>query len=265
MNLRICLTGGTGNVGRQLVSAILDAPDLELASVTGRRHAGRPIAELTGDERVDLTVSASLQEALKAGVDVVVDYTAPEAVKENVRKAIDAGCRVVIGTSGLGDQDYAEIDGWAKTKHVGVFAAGNFSITAALAQHFATLAARYLPHWEIIDYAADTKPDAPSGTARETAYLLGQVAQPRWAVPPGQAQGELASRGASLNGSQLHSVRVPGFYSSFEVIFGLPGERLSLRHDSMSYAPYVQGTLLAVRKVGEWTGLRRGMGNLLAL
>lgn len=265
MGLRVCLAGGTGNVGRQLAVAILDSNDLELVAVTGRRRAGQPFEEVLGDKRTSLVVQASVSEAIEAGVDVVVDYTAPSIVKQNVRTAIDAGCHVVIGTSGLGDEDYAEIEQWAKTKNVGVFAAGNFSITAALVQHFATLAARHLPHWEIIDYAPDTKPDAPSGTARETAYLLGQVAQPKWAVSPDQVQGERAARGAALNGSQLHSVRVPGFYSSFEVIFGLPGERLTLRHDSMSYLPYVQGTLLAVRKVREFKGLTRGLGKLLDL
>jgi 4-hydroxy-tetrahydrodipicolinate reductase len=196
---------------------------------------------------------------------VLIDYTRPEAVKANVRAAIAAGCHVVIGTSGLSDADYGEIDGWAKAKGVSAFAAGNFSVTAALMQHFAAVAAAHMPHWELVDYASDAKPDAPSGTARELSYQLVEVAAPTWAVPVAATQGLKESRGASLNGSQVHSIRVPGYYSAVQAIFGDAGERIELRHESTSYAPYVAGTLLAVRKAGSFKGLRRGMKTLLEL
>jgi 4-hydroxy-tetrahydrodipicolinate reductase len=146
-----------------------------------------------------------------------------------------------------------------------VFAAGNFSVTAALLQHFATIAARQMPHWEILDYAGDTKPDAPSGTARELAYQLAQVAKPTWSVPVDDTKGLKQARGAELNGSQMHSIRVPGYYSAVQAVFGAAGERIELRHESTSYAPYVAGTLLAARKVQDWKGLKRGMPTLLDL
>ena len=266
VSIRVCLAGATGHVGRELSRALLDADELLLVSAVGRANAGKKLSAVTGEARAEIMVHAGVAEALKAApADVFIDYTCPEAVKANVCAAVDAGCHAVIGTSGLTDPDYVEIDGWAKRRDVGVFAAGNFSLTAALLQHFAALAAAEMPHWEILDYAADSKPDAPSGTARELAYQLAQVAKPSWRVPVEATQGLKESRGASLNGSQMHSIRVPGYYSAVQAVFGNPGERLELRHESTSYAPYVAGTLLAVRKVQNFKGLIRGMGALLAL
>lgn len=265
MNINISLAGA-GHVGRELVKAILDADDLQLVSVVGKSSAGKKLSGIIGDGRTDLVVQASVAEALAAApADVLIDYTKPDAVKANVRAAIDAGCHAVIGTSGLTDVDYAEIDSWARRRGVGAFAAGNFSITAALMQHFSAEAAARLPHWEILDYASDAKPDAPSGTARELAFQLAEVAKPSWKVPVAATQGLKESRGATLNGSQMHSIRLPGFYSGIQAIFGSAGERIELRHESTSYAPYVAGTLLAARKVGFFKGLKRGMGNLLEL
>jgi 4-hydroxy-tetrahydrodipicolinate reductase len=258
MTLKLCLAGATGHVGQELAKTILAMPDLELVSAVGRRGAGQKLGAVT----VDATLAAALA---RTQADVIIDYTHPDAVKAHVREAVDAGCRVVIGTSGLSDADYAEIDGWAKTRGVGVFAAGNFSLTAALLQHFATLAARQMDHWEILDYAGDAKPDAPSGTARELAFQLAQITKPTWAVPVEQTKGLKEARGATLNASQMHSIRVPGYYSAVQAVFGAAGERIELRHESTSYAPYVTGTLLAARKVSAWKGLKRGMPTLLEL
>lgn len=263
--MRICLAGATGNVGRQLVQAIEAADDLTLVAAVGRTSAGRRLGEVLPAVSGDALVHATIEEALAVPSDVVIDYTKPGVVAGHVKAAVAAGRHVVIGTSGLTDDDYRAVDAWARASGVGVFAAGNFSLTAALLQHFAAIAARYVPHWEVLDYASDAKPDAPSGTARELAFTLGQVGHPRYAVAPDAVQGAPASRGAALNGTQVHAVRVPGFYSSAEVVFGLPGERLSLRHDSISHAPYVGGTLLAARAVGGFVGLRRGLHTLLGL
>jgi len=266
LSIQICLAGAGGHVGRELTRAILDAGDLTLVSAVGRSSAGQRLSSVTGEMRADVLVHASVANALKAiPADVVIDYTHPDAVKRNVQQAVAAGCHVVIGTSGLDDADYAEIDAWAKAHGVGVFAAGNFSLTAALLQHFAALAAEQMSHWEILDYAGDTKPDAPSGTARELAYQLAQVAKPVWAVSVDQTQGLKEARGATLNGSQMHSVRVPGYYSAVRAVFGAAGERVELSHESTSYTPYVTGTLLAARKVSRFKGLKRGMGTLLGL
>jgi len=132
--------------------------------------------------------------------DVLIDYTTPTSVKAHTLAALDHGVRVVIGTSGLTAADYAEISEIAQEKHLGVFAAGNFSITAALAKHFSILAARYLPSWEIIDYAQANKIDAPSGTVRELAEALTKVAQNKIEIPIDQTIGSKEARGGSHPG-----------------------------------------------------------------
>lgn len=266
MTIRICLAGAAGHVGRELVKVVLDADDMQLVSAVGKGSTGKKLSDVVGDARADILVYGSVGEALAAApADVLIDYTKPDAVKANVRAALEKGCHAVVGTSGLTDDDYQDIDDWARQRGVGAFAAGNFSITAALMQHFSAEAAARLPHWEILDYASDAKPDAPSGTARELAYQLAQVTQPKWAVPVAATQGLKESRGATLNGSQMHSIRLPGIYSGIQAIFGGAGERIELRHESTSYAPYVAGTLLAARKVQSFRGLKRGMGTLLEL
>jgi 4-hydroxy-tetrahydrodipicolinate reductase len=211
-----------------------------------------------------ITVTASLDDALSQPTDVLVDYTSPDSVKQRVLAALSKGVRVVIGTSGLTAQDYQQIAESARRSNVGAIAAGNFSITAALAKHFALFAARHLPSWEIIDYAHADKPDAPSGTTVELAEELSAVRENRIEFPIEQVHGRREARGANVAGSPIHSVRLPSYVIAFETVFGLPDERLTIRHDAGSGAtPYVAGTLLAVRKVMQTTGLVRGLDRLL--
>jgi 4-hydroxy-tetrahydrodipicolinate reductase len=253
--MRICIAGATGWVGQALVEAVLDAPDLELGSCVSRSAAGGSIG--------GAPVFADVANALE-GIDVLVDYTSVEVVKTNALAAIERGVAVVIGTSGLTADDFAEIDRAARAKRVGVVAAGNFSLTAAMAQAAALLVARYLPSWEVIDYASATKPDVPSGTARELAERLGDVRAPEVAVPVADLHGRREARGTSIGGTQVHSVRLPSFVVSTEVVFGLPDERLTIRHDAGgSPGPYVAGTLLAVRRAPSVVGMVRGLDTLL--
>src|SRR5262249_48174915 len=151
-------------------------------------------------------VGAGTREAaLARPADVLVDFTSPDSVKQRTLEALSRGVRVVVGTSGLTAADFQDIERQAAGRCLGVIAAGNFSLTAALAKHFALLAAKHLPSWEVIDYAHAEKPDAPSGTTRELAEALGQVAQNRQAIPVERTHGEPAARGASVAGTQVHS------------------------------------------------------------
>jgi 4-hydroxy-tetrahydrodipicolinate reductase len=169
-----------------------------------------------------------------------------------------------VGSSGLTGDDYAELDEHARERGIGIVAAGNFSITAALLLRFAAEAARHLEAWEVIDYASFGKPDAPSGTAREVAERLGSVRAAAVKVPVEETLGERDARGATIGGTQVHSVRLPSFIVSTEVVFAGEGERLSLRHDAgESAAPYVAGTLVAIRAVPSLVGLTRGLDQLL--
>lgn len=264
--IRICVAGATGWVGRSLVPAIVAAPDVELVGAVSRFARGKALGEVLGTAGLSLVASGTVEEALRVSTDVLIDYTSPESVKANVLVAIGRKVNVVLGTSGLNDDDYREIDEAAALHGVGVLAAGNFAISAVLLQHFAAIAARYMPSWEVIDYSDASKPDAPSGTTRELVHRLAAVGKPEVEIPIGETQGSPEARGLTLNGTQIHSIRLPGYVLAAEVIFGKPNERLSIRLDGGSGAePYVDGTLLAVRRVGSFVGLRRGLDQVLDL
>jgi len=249
--IRVCVAGVTGWTGRAVAEAVAAATDLELVS---------------GVSRSDPAHFSSVSEALDAvAADVLVDYTHAAVVKANVLAAIERGVGVVVGSSGLAAADYAEIDAHAQEKRVGVIAAGNFSLTAALLLRFSVEAARHLEAWEVIDYASAGKPDAPSGTSREVAERLEGVRAPALGVPLEETHGAREARGATVAGTQVHSLRLPGFTVSTEVIFAAEGERLSIRHDAgESPAPYVAGTLIAVRAVPGRVGVTRGLDQLLS-
>ncbi len=267
MTIRVCLAGATGWAGSALAVAISKSSDIVLVSAVSRTHATRNLREVLGEPCLNCPVYATTQEALLAqSCDVFFDYTKPDVAKSNVLAALQHGAQVVIGTSGLTDEDYAEIATAAEARQRGVLAVGNFALTVVLLQKFAELAARYIPQWEIIDYASDHKKDAPSGTARELAHRLSAVRPSELTVPLEQTQGVLETRGARLNGSQVHSIRLPSYAISAEVIFAMPDQRLTIRHDSGSSAqPYVDGALLAIRKVQALVGLHRGLDTVLDL
>jgi len=261
--LTVCIAGATGWTGRALVPAVLAAPDLALGSAVSRSAAGRDLGDALGGDTLGVPAHASVRDALD-GVDVLIDYTSETAVKANALAAIDAGVAVVIGSSGLTAADFADIDAAARERSVGVVASGNFSLTAAMCSAAALLAARHLPQWEVIDYASAGKPDVPSGTARELAERLGEVREPAIGRPIDEIHGPREARGAGVAGTRVHSVRLPSFVVSTEVVFGLPDERLTIRHDAgATPEPYVAGTLLAARKVPGRTGLTRGLDALL--
>lgn len=264
MSIRVCVAGATGWAGRAVVHGVLASDRFELTGAVARVAAGQDVGEAAGLHATGVRISATLEEALQAPADVLVDYTRPDSVKGHTLAALERGVRVVVGTSGLTAADYAQIEHVALERGLGVIAAGNFSITAALAKHFALIAARYLPSWEIVDYAHADKPDAPSGTARELAEALGEVRQSEMALPVEQTVGPKEARGASIGSAQVHSIRLPGYVIGFEALFGLPDERLTIKHEAGSGAePYVAGTLLAAERVMDVTGLVRGLDTLL--
>ena len=248
--IRVCLAGITGWTGAAIADAIRAAEDVELVG---------------GVSRSDPDSHSSVAEALDAvRADVLVDYTSASAVRDNVFAALDRGVNVVVGSSGLSADDYGSIDSAARERAVGVISAGNFSLTAAVLLRAATDAARHLDAWEIVDFASASKPDAPSGTAREVAERLGEVRRPSIGVPVDEIAGAPEARGATIAGSQVHSVRLPSFVVSTEIVFAKEGERLSIRHDAgETPAPYVAGTLLAIRSVIGRVGLTRGLDRLL--
>lgn len=264
MTIRVCLAGATGWAGAALAKGIAQADDLELVAGVSRQHAGERLGGVLGISNLNVLLSGSADQALATACDVFVEYTRPEVAKANVSAAIRRGAQVVIGTSGLTDQDLGDLDRLAREHRVGVLAVGNFSFATVVLTKCAELAARYLAQWEIIDYASAGKPDAPSGTVRELAHKLAQVRRPEIMIPIDQTQGPPESRGATLHGMQVHSVRLPGYVISTEAIFGALDEKVSIRYDAGSSAEaYVDGALLAIRRVGSFVGLKRGLDSVM--
>lgn len=266
MSIRVCLAGATGWAGSALARGIAQTDDIELVAAVSRTHAGRSLGDVLTEPRLSCPIFATAQEALAQPCDVFFEYTKPDVAKANTLAALQHGAHVVIGTSGLTDADYAEIAIVAENQQRGVLAVGNFALTVVLLQKFAEIAARYIPQWEIIDYAHDDKKDAPSGTARELAARLAAIRHSELTIPLEATQGLVETRGARLAGSQIHSIRLPGYTISAEIIFGLPDQKLTIRHDAGSSAqPYVDGALLAIRKVDSLAGLHRGLDSVLDL
>jgi 4-hydroxy-tetrahydrodipicolinate reductase len=266
MTIRICLAGATGWAGSALAHEIAKTDDITITSAVSRTYAKRILGDVLAEPRLACPVYASVQEALIHPCDVFFEFTKPEVAKANVLAALQHGAHVVIGTSGLTGVDYEEIHAAAGHYRRGVLACGNFALTVVLLQKFAEYAARFIPQWEILDYADDGKKDAPSGTVRELAFRLSQIRPSELTVPLQQTQGIVETRGARVEGSQVHSIRLPGYTISAEIIFGMPDQKLTIRHDAGSSArPYVDGGLLAIRKVGTFVGLRRGLDSLLDL
>ena len=261
--INLAIAGATGWAGTAIAGAALAAPDITLKSAIARSSAGQDLGTALGREPLGVPVYANVDEALD-GVDVLVEFTSHTAAKEIALAAIERGVAVVMGSSGLTADDFREVDEAARVARVGAVAAGNFSLTAAMMLAGAELAARHLSHWEVIDYAKSNKPDAPSGTARELAERLAEVRAPQVDLPVDEVAGHPDARGAEIAGTQVHSVRVPSFVVSTEIVFGADDERLSIRHDAGGTpAPYVNGVLIAVRRARGHAGLIRGLDRLL--
>lgn len=266
MTIRVCLAGATGWAGSALARGIAQSNDIEVVAAISRTFAGHILGDVLAASRLTCSVYPTAQEALAHPCDVFVEYTKPDVAKANILLALQRQVHVVVGTSGLTDADYADIATAAQQHQRGVLAVGNFALTAVLLQKFAEVAARYIPQWEIIDYAYDGKKDAPSGTARELAARLSDIRPSELTIPLEQTQGVVESRGARVAGSQIHSVRLPGYSIAAEIIFGLHDQKLIVRHEAGSSAqPYVDGALLAIRNVSSFVGLRRGLDSVLDL
>ena len=262
--IKVCVAGATGWAGSALSKGIFSSDDMKLVAAISRSHAGKTLGEVIGLEGLTTPIYGTAEETLQTHPDVFVEYTKPDVAKSHALAALRSGAHVVIGTSGLSNEDYTDIDSLARQVSRGVLAVGNFALTVVLLQKFAEMAAKYIPHWEIIDYAHSDKRDAPSGTARELANRLSSIRESQLDIPLEETEGVRETRGARLQGTQVHSVRLPGYVISIDAIFGMPDQKLILRHESgTSATPYVSGALLAIREVGKLVGVHRGLDSVM--
>ena len=197
--IKVCLAGATGWAGSELARSIAETATLPSLPPSRASTRAAVLGEVLGEPRLTCPVHRSAEEALVGPCDVFVEYTKPDSAKANILAALERGAHVVVGTSGLTEEDYAEIDVVARERRRGVLACGNFALTVVLLLKFAEAAARLIPQWEIIDYAHDDKIDAPSGTARELAARLSEVRHPEPTVPVDRHRGSARSAGATVS------------------------------------------------------------------
>jgi 4-hydroxy-tetrahydrodipicolinate reductase len=259
-NIRVVIAGVCGKMGQETARAVSAANDMAIVGACDVSFHGCKLSDAISGGHADITIHQDLKSVLDdTKPDVMVDFTAPSAVMSNIRMSLERGVPVVVGTTGITQDNLAELRGLSAKTGAPVLIAPNFAIGAVLMMKFAAEAAKYMPSVEIIELHHDKKLDAPSGTSIKTAELISAARAE--ASNPGP-EGSLA-RGEEHFGVHIHSVRLPGLVAHQEVIFGGQGQTLTIRHDSLDRTSFMPGVLLAIRKISELKGVVYGLDNLL--
>ncbi|MBW4606468.1 MAG: 4-hydroxy-tetrahydrodipicolinate reductase [Hassallia sp. WJT32-NPBG1] len=268
----VVVIGAAGKMGREVVKAVASAPDMILVGAidTTPEHQDKDAGELAGlSEPLEVPITNQLESMLAFAAQekqpgVMIDFTHPDSVYDNIRSAIAYGIRPVVGTTGLSPQRIQDIADFAEKASTGCLIIPNFSIGMVLLQQAAVTASQYFDHVEIIELHHNQKADAPSGTAIQTAQMLGEMG--KIFNPPIVEETEKlkGARGSIADeGIRIHSVRLPGLIAHQEVIFGAAGQIYTLRHDTSDRACYMPGVLLAIRKVLQLKSLVYGLEKIL--
>ncbi|WP_416675488.1 4-hydroxy-tetrahydrodipicolinate reductase [Egbenema bharatensis] len=267
----VVVNGAAGKMGREVVKAVASAEDMILVGAVDRSPEiqGQDIGEIAGCGPLEVPVVNDLQATLvlatqERGLPVMVDFTHPDSVYENVRTAIAYGVRPVVGTTGLTKEQIDDLAEFADKASMGGAIVPNFAIGVVLLQQAAVRASQYFDHVEIIELHHNQKADAPSGTAIQTAQLLAELGK-SFNPPMVEETEKLAgARGTRTGeGIQIHSIRLPGLIAHQEVIFGAAGQIYTLRHDTSDRACFMPGVLLSIRKVLPLKSLVYGLEKLL--
>ncbi|MBW3659922.1 MAG: 4-hydroxy-tetrahydrodipicolinate reductase [Actinobacteria bacterium] len=258
--IRVGVLGAAGRMGSEVCRAVAAEDDLELVCAVDPQRAGEPLADVARIDS-DLEVAGELDALPTAGVEVAVDFSLPKVVGDNVEWLLEHGIHAVVGATGIDDDQLERVRALATDGDANAFFAPNFAIGAVLLMQMAELAAKHLPHVEIIELHHDRKVDAPSGTALRTADLIAAARQESPEPVIGEDPG--GSRGADRAGIRVHALRLPGLVAHQEVIFGGQGQTLTIRHDSMDRSSFMPGVVLAVRRVGDLDGCVVGLEHLL--
>jgi 4-hydroxy-tetrahydrodipicolinate reductase len=263
--IRVGVLGAAGRMGRLVSQAVAEDPDLALVAGVNPSFGGEHLGRMIGHPEADVRISAELDTLLQAETEVAVDFTRPDVVMDNIRWAIEHAMHIVVGTTGIGPEQLAEIASLleAEGNESNVIVAPNFAIGAVLLQRFAAVASRLFPAAEIIEMHHEGKLDAPSGTAIATAERMAKARTEEWRGPTGETIEGV--RGGDVSGIRIHSIRLPGLVAHQEVVFGGVGQTLTIRHDSMQRVSFMPGVILAVKEVVRRTGLTVGLESLLGL
>ena len=246
--IKVGVLGATGKVGSAVVAGVEKADDLQLAA--------------------QVSAGDSLQVLVDEGVDVIVDFTTPNAVMDNLEFCINNGIHCVVGTTGFDEERYEKVRDWcAANEGVGVLIAPNFAISAVLTMAFARQAAPFFESAEVVEFHHPNKLDAPSGTAVKTAQGIADARKEAGLtdMPDATEQALDGSRGANVDGVPVHAVRMQGMVAHEEVIFGTTEQSLTIRQDSYGRESFVPGVLTGVREVANRPGLTIGLDAYLGL
>lgn len=262
--IRVLVVGAKGKMGRETVKAVMNDPELEFVGAVDRTLNGEKVGDILGFHCGETLFRNDLRTAiLETNADVMVDFTNPSVVKDNIDKAIEFGVRPVVGTTGMTPEEIKKWDNDCKSANIGGLIAPNFAIGAILMMRFSQMAARYMPHVEIIEMHHDQKLDAPSGTAVKTLELIAQEREAMGQGNPKEHETIAGSRGGDYQGMRVHSVRLPGYVAHQQVIFGGLGQTLTLRHDSINRESFMPGVVMSCKMVMNYEGMVYGLENLL--
>lgn len=243
--IKVGVLGAKGRMGATVCEAVSASPDCELVAA--------------------LDINDSLSDLISNGAEVVVDFTTPASIATNLKFLAENNIHAVVGTTGFDADKLASVEKQFKASKANVVIAPNFGLAAVLMMQFAAKAAPHFDSVEIIELHHPRKADAPSGTARRTAEMIAEARAGLAAMPDATSDSIPGARGADVSGIPIHSIRAQGLVAHQEVLFGGPGESLTIRHDSYDRESFMPGVLLAVRKVAQTPGLTYGLENLLDL
>lgn len=248
--IKVAVCGALGKMGKEVCNAVTNCDKMELVA------------------RIDIAGSDTYQSiddaARVCDIDVLIDFTQPKSIFENAKYCINNGIKIVIGTTGLSDDEISYLKNLSQEKNVGCFIAPNFSIGAVLMMMFAKQAAKYFDNAEIIEFHHNQKKDAPSGTAIKTALMMSGEKETFVKNNCAETETIKGSRGGiSYNDIHIHSVRMPGYVASQEVLLGADGQLLKIRHDSMDRKCYMSGVLLAVEHISDKNDFIYGLENII--
>lgn len=263
--IKVVVCGAAGRMGREVCKAIFNDSEMSLVAACDLKNTGQDICKLVGVGKIGVIVEEDLKKTIERfHPEVMVDFTHPASVMNNVRTALRAQVHVVVGTTGLTDKNLDEIKELCSQNNVNAVVSPNFSLGAVLMMKMAELAAPFFENVEIIELHHSAKADAPSGTALKTAESITQKRKKEPVVPTGKET--LAGvRGGELKGIKIHSVRLPGLMAHQKVIFGGLGQTLTIAHDSIDRTSFIPGVLKAIKEVSRRPGLTYGLENLLGL
>lgn len=263
--IKILITGVSGKMGLEVVKALTYEPELKLVSGIDINHINKDCGKLAGIESNNIFINNNLIEGIhKTKPDVMVDFTVAKAAYENIKIALKEKVRIVVGTTGLTNEQIEEIDFICKQNKIGGIIAPNFAIGAVLMMKCAALASKYFKHAEIIELHHDKKKDSPSGTAIKTSEMMLKERQNfNSGLPSETVERIKGCRGGKSGNINIHSIRLPGMVAHQEVIFGGLGETLTIRHDSISRESFMPGVILAIKKVMELYELIYGLENII--